>query len=74
MKKRNLTRSEFEKQLNQDYADIYNWDEVKDNFSHMVKRESTLHNYFRNQQLGTLQRKQDPISFNAAFNEQNIKR
>ena len=64
-----ITRQAYERHLNDLYKDSYSWGQVIDNFSHMVKRQSTLQGYFDRSELGTLQRKADPIAFNTGYNE-----
>lgn len=62
------TRKDYEEHLNNLSEGCYSWDEVKENYSHMVKRESTLYRYFKDGKLGTLTRLKDSIAFNTSYN------
>jgi hypothetical protein len=66
------SRKAYEEYLNELYADTYSWGEIYDNFSHFNNckiKESTLLNAYHNHTIGTLERKYDPIAFNAGFHE-----
>lgn len=65
----NKSKTEYERYLNQLYADIYGWGEVEENFSHYKCTKATLLSAYHNHTLGTLQRKHDPIAFNVGFGE-----
>ena len=65
------TKKAYEEHLNKTYEGCYNWDDVKDNFSHMTN-EAALHRHFTNGTLGTLSRQKDPIAFQSGFNTWRI--
>lgn len=76
--KKNKTKSDYEKHLNDLYADSFGMEQAIEQFIYLTsdKRgerttKSNIISCYVNHQLGTLLRRYDPIAFNVGFNEWN---
>ena len=69
------TKSQYEQHLNELYADTFSISQAEENFLYLAKTKSaasrlrTIHAAYNNHTLGSLLRKNDPIAFNAGFND-----
>ncbi len=62
------TKKQYEKHLNELYTDIYSEEDAVDNLSYLAS-DKALRNAYNRRELGTLVRRNDPIGFNAGYND-----
>ena len=72
-----LTMARYEAKLNDTLSSVYNEEEAFEQYEYLCNArrryrctEMTLRKYIRDNQLGTLIRRLDPIQFNVMYNEQ----
>lgn len=63
------TRENYERYLNNLYADCYGLEQVQELFEHFKCRKSTIINAYHNHTIGSLMRRHDPIQFNVGYGE-----
>ena len=73
---RKKTKIAFERHLNALYADMYSYEQAKNEFMYLTVPARGNHTTMRNldfcintRSLGSLLRRYDPIAFNVSFNE-----
>lgn len=63
------TRKHFELYLNKVYGSSFGWTDVESNFGHFKVKPGALKTAYENHELGSLERKHDPINFDVKFKE-----
>jgi hypothetical protein len=66
------TKGKHERYLNDLYADLYHWQDVKEQFGHLTT-VPFLWKAFQNRKLGSLFKKNDPIGFSVSYNEKTMR-